>query len=127
MPICGGWAFLVRVSIAKQVSGPLPTLDLLLSKSGASPPPIRPEAKTKPTISSLLGGSRLRYWLSPSLKRPCFWGVLQSLYFGCFARFPSGPHFRAVLGGCASAEWHMRIAHICGHLLVSRRSCLTNF
>jgi hypothetical protein len=43
--------------------------------------PFRPEANTKPTISCALGGSRLRYWLCPSLKRPSIDGGLLSLYF----------------------------------------------
>ena len=66
-----GLGVVVRVSIAKTSVRPLPTRYLLLSKAGGiTSIPLRPQAKTKPTISSSLGGSRLRYWLCPSLKRP---------------------------------------------------------
>src|SRR5215211_3638891 len=47
--------------------------------------PLHPEAKAKPARLSI-GGSRLRYWLCPSLKRP-FWSGLPSLYFE-FSLFP---------------------------------------
>jgi hypothetical protein len=42
--------------------------------------PFGPEAKTKQAISSALGGSRLGYWLCPSLLSAHTWGGLQSLY-----------------------------------------------
>jgi len=65
------------------------TGNLLLSKARPiTSIPLRPQAKTKPTISSALGGSRLRYWLCPSLLSAHSWGGLQSLYFG-FSLFPS--------------------------------------
>jgi hypothetical protein len=83
---------------------------------------------TPPPPAASEGGSRLRYWLCPSLlSAHLYESELLSLYLGFYARFPSGPHIKAVLGGCASAGWHMRKAHSWRPLRVRRSSRLTNF
>jgi hypothetical protein len=75
MPVCGGWAFLDGVVLSQNKSvRPLALEYFLRANLKAHLLSPTPRSKDKTDHLLLLGGSRLRYWLCPSLKRPYFLG-----------------------------------------------------
>jgi hypothetical protein len=85
MPMCaGGWAFLDSVAAKRNVWPLALTISSRANLASSPPFPYAPkQRRNRP--SPLSGGSRLRYWLCPSLLSAHFLGrASKPLHFGLF-------------------------------------------